>query len=407
MLFAIFLLNPIQAFAQEEFDSQALGFGMPDITVSPTSGSPGTQVKIEVKNMPAPPTDKDPRIEFFVYLPFVSAIGSNVPNNCEGEHCFPLYSFEEINEGKVAPKTITFSLFSKQNPKTTVQGGKVESVCDIKVNGITIERYSTVCNTFNQPTGEYEIKFAWGIQGADKFDVKKTILFTVMENQIVETQKEMNPDDIIFEQYKNGEITEEEFEKKLAALGYDAQAIRKAKALLGKLPHQEGAYAPEQKQAIEEGIKKAGELNEQEQIEGETGSEIEKKIEQVNGGCLIATATYGSELSSHVQLLREIRDNVVLETNSGSIFLNGFNQFYYSFSPTVADWERQNVIFRETVKLVLTPMLSTLSILNYLEINSEQEMLGFGIGIILLNIGMYFVVPAIIILKTRKYLKIK
>jgi hypothetical protein len=42
-------------------------------------------------------------------------------------------------------------------------------------------------------------------------------------------------------------------------------------------------------------------------------------------------------------------------------------------------------------------MLSTLSILNYVEINSESEMLGYGIGIILLNVGMYFVAPAIII----------
>jgi hypothetical protein len=37
--------------------------------------------------------------------------------------------------------------------------------------------------------------------------------------------------------------------------------------------------------------------------------------------------------------------------------------------------------------------------LNYVEIGSEQEMLGYGIGIILLNTGTYFVAPAIIIVK--------
>lgn len=120
------------------------------------------------------------------------------------------------------------------------------------------------------------------------------------------------------------------------------------------------------------------------------------------GGCLIATAAYGTELSPQVQLLREMRDNVVSDTYSGKSFMAGFNQFYYSFSPTIADWERQNTVFKEIVKAAITPMLSTLSILNYVEINSEREMLGYGIGIILLNVGMYFVAPAFVIIMLRK-----
>ena len=68
------------------------------------------------------------------------------------------------------------------------------------------------------------------------------------------------------------------------------------------------------------------------------------------GGCLIATATFGSELSPQVQQLRELRDNSILQTESGGFFMNSFNDFYYSFSPTVADYERENQLFRETVK---------------------------------------------------------
>ena len=119
------------------------------------------------------------------------------------------------------------------------------------------------------------------------------------------------------------------------------------------------------------------------------------------GGCLIATAAFGSELAPQVQFLREIRDNTVLQTQSGSTFMTGFNQFYYSFSPTIADYERENVAFKETVKIAITPMLTSLAILNYVNIDSEEEMLGYGIGIILLNVGMYFVAPAVIIFKIR------
>jgi len=119
------------------------------------------------------------------------------------------------------------------------------------------------------------------------------------------------------------------------------------------------------------------------------------------GGCLIATATYGSELAPQVQFLREIRDNKVMSTGLGASFMTGFNQLYYSFSPTIADMERNNPVFKEIVKIGITPMISSLSIMSAAE--SEQEILGYGIGVILLNIGMYFVAPAMLIYKIKKY----
>ncbi|MCV0410448.1 MAG: Ig domain-containing protein [Nitrosopumilus sp.] len=122
------------------------------------------------------------------------------------------------------------------------------------------------------------------------------------------------------------------------------------------------------------------------------------------GGCLIATATYGTELAPQVQLLREIRDNQLMNTHSGASFMAGFNQIYYSFSPIIADMERENPVFREAVKIGITPLLSSLVILSHAE--SESEVLGYGIGVILMNIGMYFVAPVIVILKSRKYIKI-
>ena len=133
-----------------------------------------------------------------------------------------------------------------------------------------------------------------------------------------------------------------------------------------------------------------------------TDSPIEIKETNNGGGCLIATAAFGSEMAPQVQFLREIRDNTVLQTTSGSTFMMGFNQLYYSFSPTIADYARENPIFKESVKLTLTPLLASLTLLQYPDIDSEFEMLGYGIGVILLNIVMYFVIPAALIMKIKK-----
>ena len=118
------------------------------------------------------------------------------------------------------------------------------------------------------------------------------------------------------------------------------------------------------------------------------------------GGCLIATATYGSELAPQVQQLRELRDNQLLQTESGSAFMISFNEMYYSFSPTIADYERENPMFKEAVKLTITPMLSTLAIMENAE--SESEVLGLGLSVIALNLGMYLGAPAIVIISIRK-----
>ena len=100
-------------------------------------------------------------------------------------------------------------------------------------------------------------------------------------------------------------------------------------------------------------------------------------------------------------MLREIRDNTVLSTSSGMAFMSGFNEFYYSFSPTIADWERENPTFQEAVRITITPLLTSLSVLNYVNIHSEAEMLGYGISLILLNLGMYIVAPAVVIIKLK------
>ena len=126
----------------------------------------------------------------------------------------------------------------------------------------------------------------------------------------------------------------------------------------------------------------------------------EENSTEEGGGCLIATAAYGSEMAPQVQLLREIRDNQLMNTESGSAFMTTFNEMYYSFSPYIADMERESPLFKEAVKLGLTPMLSSLAIMQ--NADSESEVLGLGLSVIALNIGMYLGIPAIIIIGIKK-----
>jgi len=142
------------------------------------------------------------------------------------------------------------------------------------------------------------------------------------------------------------------------------------------------------------------EILSQQSSESKSTEENTNQQSKEGGGCLIATATYGSEMALEVQQLRELRDNQLLNTESGSVFMTGFNQIYYSFSPIIADYERENPYFKEAVKLTITPMISTLSLMESAE--TESEVLGLGLSVIALNLGMYLGIPAIIIFGIKK-----
>ena len=107
-------------------------------------------------------------------------------------------------------------------------------------------------------------------------------------------------------------------------------------------------------------------------------------------------------MAPQVQQLRELRDNQLLQTESGTAFMNTFNDIYYSFSPIIADYERENPYFKEAVKLAITPMISSLSLMENAE--SESEVISLGLSVIALNLGMYLGIPAIFVIGIRKKL---
>ncbi len=82
--------------------------------------------------------------------------------------------------------------------------------------------------------------------------------------------------------------------------------------------------------------------------------------------------------------------------------MNTFNDFYYSFSPYIADYERENPVFKEMVKVGITPMVTSLSILNYVDMDSEESVLGYEISLVVLNLAMYVGIPASVIIGIKK-----
>ncbi len=115
--------------------------------------------------------------------------------------------------------------------------------------------------------------------------------------------------------------------------------------------------------------------------------------DNTGGGCLIATAAFGGELAPQVQQLREIRDSQLLATPSGKSFMGMFNEIYYSFSPDIADYQRQNPAFNELVRIGITPMLSTLSVME--NADDDASVISLGALVIALNGAIYAGLPAL------------
>lgn len=117
-------------------------------------------------------------------------------------------------------------------------------------------------------------------------------------------------------------------------------------------------------------------------------------VTQRGGGCLIATAIYGSETAPQVQHLREIRDQKVMPTMAGRSFIDTFHNTYYVFSPAIADMERNNPFLRGIIYILIQPMLASLHIMEYAD--SEQKVLALGVLVISLNAFLYVVGPMLV-----------
>ena len=139
-------------------------------------------------------------------------------------------------------------------------------------------------------------------------------------------------------------------------------------------------------------------------IPGQTGS----GGNQTQSGCLIATAAFGSEFAPQVQQLRQFRDDIAMKTFAGSSFMSAFNGWYYSFSPSVAEYERTSPWARELVRVAIQPLLMTLdaskslhSALSVLGTSSESAVVATGMVASAL-IGLFYLSPAAVFIGVKK-----
>ena len=99
--------------------------------------------------------------------------------------------------------------------------------------------------------------------------------------------------------------------------------------------------------------------------------------------CLIATATYGSEIAPEVTLLRDFRDRAILRTAAGEGFMRVFNAFYYSFSPAVSSFISSHNLVRAGMKIVLYPLIGSLYVSSLVfaatSFNSEVAVTAAGV----------------------------
>ncbi|MEZ7989582.1 MAG: hypothetical protein QMC56_04660 [Nitrosopumilus sp.] len=67
----------------------------------------------------------------------------------------------------------------------------------------------------------------------------------------------------------------------------------------------------------------------------------------------------------------------MLQTESGTAFIGMFNGVYYLFSQIIADYEHENPLFKEVVKIAINPRISSLSLME--NANLESEVLSIGL----------------------------
>jgi len=81
--------------------------------------------------------------------------------------------------------------------------------------------------------------------------------------------------------------------------------------------------------------------------------------------CIIATATYGSPLAEEVVFMRSVRDDMIGSNKVGSVLVEGWNAFYYSWSPPVAAVIADSSFLKSVFTVLLLPLLEIMHVVAF------------------------------------------
>ena len=220
--------------------------GSPNVTISPNLGPPGTKITVTISNIPDISKTSYPYPDLYIYLPFSQPFGTTLSSQCGGQDCFPIYTHDNALNQDFAVRTITFSLPNTSNPKPVFLNGLEDTICDVVVNGKTVERFSTLCNTKVEPQGLYQVKIVWMLESdPGQTYVAKTIPFVVTPQVSSPSSPIADNGNTLLKEYQNGTISQTQFYIELKSRGWTDDQIRQALAVIGKLPHQMGISGPD------------------------------------------------------------------------------------------------------------------------------------------------------------------
>jgi len=150
---------------------------------------------------------------------------------------------------------------------------------------------------------------------------------------------------------------------------------------------------------------------------GSSPEELGVEVPQEEGGgtqpsgCIIATAAYGGSDAPPVKYMRYVRDNLIGASMTGRHLVDGWNRFYYSWSPTVAALAAKSNSFKLTLRVLLFPLIGITRVAAYAfgimsPVNIElASIFGFFIAASL-SISLYIVTPlAVGLLSSRQFMK--
>ena len=102
------------------------------------------------------------------------------------------------------------------------------------------------------------------------------------------------------------------------------------------------------------------------------------------GGCLIATATYGSEMAPAGSTAHEsyVTTNYSNTESGSAIHEHMSNDVYYSFSPAIADMEREHPMFKEVVK-ACNYSDDFITVISWRTLTLNLKYLGLGLSVIM------------------------